>query len=139
MFVIRLSASGKGFHRVYFNQAQEVFLDGHVRAFDHFGGVPVRIRYDNLKPAVVRVMKGRGRIETERFIALRSHYGFESFFCLPGVKGAHEKGGVEGEVGRFRRRHMVPMSRRRLLGRAERTGGRRRRARRSPPHRTAGT
>ncbi len=109
MFVMRLSASGKGFHRVYFNQAQEVFLDGHVRAFAHFDGVPRRIRYDNLKPAVVRVMKGRGRIETERFIALRSHYGFESFFCLPGVKGAHEKGGVEGEVGRFRRRHMVPV------------------------------
>jgi transposase len=109
MFVMRLSASGKGFHRVYFNQAQEVFLDGHVRAFAHFGGVPGRIRYDNLKPAVVRVMKGRGRIETERFIAMRSHYGFESFFCLPGVKGAHEKGGVEGEVGRFRRRHMVPV------------------------------
>jgi len=109
MFVMRLSASGKGFHRIYFNQAQEVFLDGHVRAFAHFGGVPRRIRYDNLKPAVVRVMKGRGRIETERFIAMRSHYGFESFFCLPGVKGAHEKGGVEGEVGRFRRRHMVPV------------------------------
>ena len=109
MFVMRLSASGKAFHRVYFNQAQEVFLDGHVRAFAHFGGVPVRVRYDNLKPAVVRVMKGRGRIETERFIALRSHYGFESFFCQPGVKGAHEKGGVEGEVGRFRRRHLVPM------------------------------
>jgi transposase len=109
MFVMRLSASGKGFHRVYFNQAQEVFLDGHVEAFRHFGGVPRRIRYDNLKPAVVRVMKGRGRIETERFIAMRSHYGFESFFCQPGVKGAHEKGGVEGEVGRFRRRNMVPV------------------------------
>jgi transposase len=101
MFVMRLSASGRGFHRIYANQAQEVFLDGHVEAFAHFGGVPKRIRYDNLKPAVVRVMKGRGRIETDRFIAMRSHYAFESFFCLPGVKGAHEKGGVEGEVGRF--------------------------------------
>ena len=111
MFVMRLSASGKGFHRVYFNQAQEVFLDGHVGAFAYFGGVPRRIRYDNLKPAVVRVMKGRGRVETERFVGLRSHYGFESFFCLPGVKGAHEKGGVEGEVGRFRRRHLVPVPR----------------------------
>jgi len=109
MFVMRLSASGKGFHRIYVNQAQEVFLDGHVAAFAHFGGVPKRIRYDNLKPAVVRVMQGRGRIETDRFIAMRSHYGFESFFCLPGVKGAHEKGGVEGEVGRFRRRHLVPV------------------------------
>ena len=139
MFVMRLSASGKAFHRVYFNQAQEVFFDGHVRAFAHFGGVPVRVRYDNLKPAVVRVMKGRGRIETERFVVLRSHYGFESFFCQPGVKGAHEKGGVEGEVGRFRRRHLVPMPDVGDAGRAERAGGGRRPARRPAPRRAAGT
>ena len=109
MFVFRLSASGRGFHRVYMNQAQQAFLDGHVRAFEHMGGVPGRIRYDNLKPAVVRVLKGRDRAESERFIALRSHYGFDSFFCQPGIDGAHEKGGVEGEVGRFRRRHLVPV------------------------------
>ncbi len=110
MFIMRLSASGRSFHRIYLNQAQQVFLDGHVRAFEHFGGVPSgRIRYDNLKPAVARVLKGRDRQEAERFVALRSHYGFDSFFCLPGPDGAHEKGGVEGEVGRFRRRHLVPM------------------------------
>jgi transposase len=111
MFVLRLSASGRGFHRVYLNQAQQVFLDGHVQAFEQLGGVPARIRYDNLKPAVQRVLKGRDRVEAERFIALRSHYGFDSFFCQPGQEGAHEKGGVEGEVGRFRRRHLVPMPR----------------------------
>jgi transposase len=109
MFVMRLSASGRGFERAYLNEAQEVFLDGHVRAFDYFGGVPTRIRYDNLKSAVQKVLKGRDRIESERFIALRSHYGFDSFFCQPGIKGSHEKGGVEGEVGRFRRRHLVPV------------------------------
>jgi hypothetical protein len=86
-----------------------VFLDGHVRAFEHFGGVPGRIRYDNLKSAVERVLKGRDRVESDRFVALRSHYGFDSFFCQPGLKGSHEKGGVEGEVGRFRRRHLVPV------------------------------
>jgi hypothetical protein len=52
---------------------------------------------------------GRQRWENQKFIALRSHYGFESFFCLPGIDGAHEKGGVEGEIGRFRRRHLVPV------------------------------
>ena len=36
-------------------------------------------------------------------------YGFDSFFCRPGIEGAHEKGGVEGEIGRFRRRHLVPV------------------------------
>ncbi len=109
LFIMRLSASGRGYPRAYLNEAQDVFLDGHVRAFAHFGGVPRRVRYDNLKSAVEKVLKGRGRIESERFVALRSHYGFDSFFCLPGIKGAHEKGGVEGEIGRFRRRHMVPV------------------------------
>jgi len=55
------------------------------------------------------VILGRERLENERFIALRSHYGFDSFFCLPGIDGAHEKGGVEGEVGRFRRRWLTPV------------------------------
>lgn len=111
LFVMRLSASGKSFARAYLSEGQEVFLDGHVRAFEHLGGVPARIRYDNLKAAVVKILRGRDRIESDRFVALRSHYGFDSFFCAPGVKGAHEKGGVEGEVGRFRRRHLVPVPR----------------------------
>ena len=38
-------------------------------------------------------------------MAFRSHYGFDAFYCQPGVDGAHEKGGVEGEGGRFRRNH----------------------------------
>jgi transposase len=111
MFVMRLSHSGRAFHVAFGTQAQEAFLEGHVLAFEHFGGVPGRVRYDNLKPAVVRVLKGRDRAESERFTALRSHYGFDSFFCRPGIEGAHEKGGVEGEIGRFRRRHLVPVPR----------------------------
>lgn len=68
-----------------------------------------RIRYDNLKPAVSRVLCGRTRQETERWVAFRSHYGFDPFYCVPGHEGSHEKGGVEGEGGRFRRNHCVPM------------------------------
>jgi transposase len=109
MFVMRLSASGKALHRIYATQAQEAFFAGHVEGFETWGGCPRRIRYDNLKPAVARVLRGRNREENERFVALRSTYGFDSFFCLPGIDGAHEKGGVEGEIGRFRRRHLTPV------------------------------
>ena len=110
MFCLRLSHSGKAVHIAYANQSQESFLDGHVRAFEALGGVPIgMIRYDNLKPAVIRVALGRERFEHPRFIALRSHYGYDSFYCIPGKDGAHEKGGVEGEIGRFRRRHLVPI------------------------------
>jgi transposase len=110
MFVLRLSHSGKAVHLAYANQAQESFLDGHVRAFAARGGVPTgMIRSDNLTPAVVRVLLGRARWENERFVGLRSHYGYDALFCLPGIDGAHEKGGVEGEIGRFRRRHLTPV------------------------------
>ena len=111
MFVMRLSASGKAFHCVFGNQTGESFYEGHNLAFARLGGVPARIRYDNLKPAVIKVLLGRQRWENEKFVALRSHYGFDSFFCMPGVEGAHEKGGVEGEIGRFRRRWLVPVPR----------------------------
>ena len=69
----------------------------------------MHIRYDNLKAAVSRVLTGRTRVESDRWVLFRSHYGFDVFYCRPGVEGAHEKGGVEGEGGRFRRNHTVPM------------------------------
>jgi len=110
MFAFRLSFSGKAVHRVYASQAQEAFLEGHVTAFAVMGGVPWRqVRYDNLSPAVSKVLAGRNRTETTRWASFRSWYGFSAFYCEPGLDGAHEKGGVEGEIGRFRRRWMVPV------------------------------
>ena len=109
-FVFRLSNSGKGVHRIYPTQAQEAFLEGHIEAFEAIGGVPTRhIRYDNLTSAVTRVLLGRGRDESARWSLFRSHYGFDAFYCIPGIDGAHEKGGVEGQVGWFRRNHLSPI------------------------------
>ncbi|WP_426570365.1 Mu transposase domain-containing protein [Streptomyces canus] len=48
-------------------------------------------------------------METDRWIAFRSHFGIESFYCRPGIDGAHEKGGVEGQIGYFRRNHFTPV------------------------------
>lgn len=42
LFLMRLSASGRGFCRGYLNETQDVFLDGHVRAFDHLVVCPTR-------------------------------------------------------------------------------------------------
>ena len=110
LFTMRLSASGRSAHRAFATQGQEAFLEGHVFALERLGGVPVdKIRYDNLKAAVSRVLFGRNRLESDRWISFRAHYGFDAFYCQPGVEGAHEKGGVEGEGGRFRRNHCVPM------------------------------
>lgn len=61
MFIMRLSHSGRAVHRVYSTQSQKAFLEGHLEAFDEFGGVPTRhIRYDNLSSAVRRVGFGAG-------------------------------------------------------------------------------
>ena len=109
MFTYRLSFSGAAVHRVYASQGQEAFIEGHLEAFRVLGGVPtVHIRYDNLRSAVTRALFGRTRTESDRWTLFRSHAGFDAFYCMPGIEGAHEKGGVEGEVGRFRRNHLVP-------------------------------
>ena len=89
--VLRLSYSGRAFHVAFATQAQEAFLEGHVLAFEHLGAVPGRIRYDNLKPAVVRVLRGRDRAEAERFIALRSHYGLTRSSASRGSRGPMRK------------------------------------------------
>ena len=112
LFVFWLAHSGKAIHRVYPTQAQEAFLEGHIAAFEAIGGIPSgHIKYDNLKGAVSQVVHGpgRARVENERWVLFRSHYGFDAFYCQPGIEGAHEKGGVEGAVGWFRRNHLTPM------------------------------
>jgi len=110
LFTFRLSYSGKAVHQVFASCGQEAFFEGHVHAFAVLGGVPVgKVRYDNLKAAVSRVLFGRNRTENDRWVAFRSHYGLDAFYCQPGQDGAHEKGGVEGEVGRFRRNRLVPV------------------------------
>jgi transposase len=109
LFVMRASFSGAAFWQASLVETQQAFLELHVQAFEWFGGVFPEIRFDNLKSAVKKVLKGRRRVESDRFIALRSHYLFQSQFMTPGLEGAHQKGGVEGEVGRYRRNHLVPV------------------------------
>ncbi|MGW4687926.1 hypothetical protein ACWEPM_23930 [Streptomyces sp. NPDC004244] len=80
-----------------------------MEAFTVLGGVPsVHIRYDDLKPAVKLVLFGRSRLESARWASFMSWYQFSAFYCAPGEDGAHEKGGVEHEGGRFRRKLPVP-------------------------------
>lgn len=110
LFTMRLSYSARAAHRASITAGQEAFLEGHEYAFARFGGVPTgKVRYDNLNSAVTQVLFGRSRQENDRWVAFRSHYGFEAWYCQPGKDGSHEKGGVEGEGGRFRRNHCVPM------------------------------
>src|SRR5450756_1188542 len=113
VFVLRSMASGAAFHRAYHRATQQAFLEAHQLAFHYLGGIFHRLRYDNLPAAVKRILRGFRREETARFVAFRSHWRYESEFCNPGE--AHEKGGVENEVGTFRRNHWVPVPKARDL------------------------
>jgi transposase len=107
MFVMRLMHSGRDFAWLYTRQDQVSFLDGHVRAFAHFGFVPQRIAYDNLKAAVTKILAGSERLLAARFEALCSHYLFEASFCRP--RTGHDKGGVESRGKAIRWQHLVPI------------------------------
>jgi hypothetical protein len=100
-------ASGAAYHRAYLRATQQAFLEAHQLAFHYFGGVFRRCRYDNLTSAVKKILRGQERELTARFIAFRSHWQYQAEFCTPAE--GHEKGGVEGEVGYFRRNHWVPV------------------------------
>ncbi|MBK6848243.1 MAG: transposase [Proteobacteria bacterium] len=106
MFLLRLMYSGRDVAWLYDRCDQTAFLDGHVRAFAHLGGVPTRCVYDNLSAAVRRVLFP-GRVLTQRFMALSTHYLFEPCFARVGT--GHDKGGVEGRGKGIRLQHLVPV------------------------------
>lgn len=107
MFLMRLMHSGRDFAWIYPRQDQVSFLDGHVRAFAHFGAVPQRLVYDNLKAAVTKVLVGSERELNSRFIALAAHYTIEANFARP--RTGHDKGGVEARGKGIRWQHLVPI------------------------------
>jgi len=113
MFVMRLMHSGRDFAWLYPRQDQVCFLDGHVRAFEHFGAVPHRIAYDNLRAAVKRILLGSERELSARFLALQTHYIFEASFCRPYT--GHDKGGVESRGKSIRWQHLVPIPKAKTL------------------------
>jgi transposase len=110
VFFMRASFSAAAFCQASLVESQQAFLELHVQAFEWFGGVFWQIRFDNLAAAVKQVLKGRRRVQTDRFVALRSHYLFESQFTTPGIEGAHEKAasrvrsGASGATTSFRSR-----------------------------------
>src|SRR5438045_3713619 len=107
MFRLRLMYSGRDFAWLYPRQDQVCFLDGHVRAFEHFGFVPHRLLYDNLRAAVARILVGSERVLSLRFLELATHYLIEASFARP--RTGHDKGGVEARGKGIRWQELVPI------------------------------
>jgi transposase len=99
---LKLCAS-RGFWMVaYPSQGHEMLFDAHTRSFTALGGVPRRGIYDNMKTAVDKVSKGKGRKVNARFAVMCAHYLFDADFC--NVASGWEKGIVEKDVQDQRRR-----------------------------------
>jgi transposase len=107
IFLMALPYSDAFFMMCVPRECTESFWEGHVRAFAFFGGVPLRITYDNSKVAVRTIIGVHRRRLTDGFLQLASHYLFDHHFCT--VQRGNEKGVVEG-TGRYARRNfMVPV------------------------------
>jgi len=106
--VMVLPYSDAMFFMAFERECTETFWEGHVQAFEFFGGVPTRIVYDNTKVAVAQIIGGsKERRLTNGFLQLKSHYLFDHRFCQ--VRRANEKGVVEGVVKFSRLNFMVPV------------------------------
>ena len=99
---LKLCASRAFWLVAYPSQGHEMLFDAHTRSFAALGGVARRGIYDNMKTAVDKVKKGKGRIVNARFAAMCAHYLFDADFC--NVASGWEKGVVEKNVQDSRRR-----------------------------------
>lgn len=106
-FTISFPYSNKGYTQAFPSQNQECLLEGMKRIFEHIGGVPVRIRFDNMSTAVAQVLEGSERKLTDGFTRFMLHYRFQADFCNPA--SGNEKGNVENKVGYSRRNAFVPV------------------------------
>jgi transposase len=101
--------SNKGYIQVFKGENQECLFEGLKTIFEHIGGIPTRIWFDNASTMVTKVMKGGHRNLTDDFLRFKEHYRFEAAFC--NVNSGHEKGNVENKVGYHRRNMLVPVPR----------------------------
>jgi len=105
--IVSFPHSNSGWMQVFPSENQECLLTGLKRIFCHIGGVPVRVRCDNMTTAVAQVLEGTERVIADGFYRFMLHYRFSVDFCNP-AKG-NEKGNVENKVGYTRRNMLVPV------------------------------
>ena len=104
-FCLSFPYSNAGYLQLFRGENAECVVHGLVDLFQHLGGVPSRLVFDNAS-GVGRRIGERVRM-TELFARFQAHYGFETTFCNP--YAGHEKGNVENKVGYFRRNLLVPV------------------------------
>jgi transposase len=109
---MKLCASRAFFLVAYPSQGHEMLFDAHTRSFAALGGVARRGIYDNMRTAVDKVHKGKGRTVNARFSVMCAHYLYDPDFC--NVASGWEKGVVEKNVQDSRRRIWIEARERRF-------------------------
>src|SRR3974390_2765135 len=99
---MKLCASRAFWLGAYPGQGHEMLFDAHARSFAGLGGIARRGIYDNMRTAVDKVKKGKGRVVNARFAVMCAHYLFDPDFC--NVASGWEEGVVEKNVQDSRRR-----------------------------------
>lgn len=94
-FVMTLSYSRALYVEFFFGQTLVNFLRGHVRAFEHFGGVARTVLTDNLRSVVLERRGEQMRLHP-RYLELAGHYCFQARPCH--VARGNEKGRVERSI-----------------------------------------
>jgi len=109
---MKLCASRAFWLVAYPSQGHEMLFDAHTRSFIALGGVARRGIYDNMKTAVDKVHKGKGRTVNARFAVMCAHYLYDPDFC--NVASGWEKGRVEKNVQDSRRRIWIDAAKQRF-------------------------
>jgi transposase len=92
-FEMVLPYSGFRFVELAFGETFEALLSGLQNALWAFGGVPERLRMDNLSAATHELKRTGGRVLSARFAQVLEHYGIRASRIRPGE--SHENGVVE--------------------------------------------
>ena len=101
--------SNKGYLQLFKGENQECLFEGLKTIFEHIGGVPERLWFDNASTIVTKILKDGARELTADFLRFMAHYRFEGAFC--NANAGNEKGNVEAKVGYHRRNMLVPIPR----------------------------
>ena len=105
--VVTYPHAGTSYSQLFKGENSQCLFEGLSAIFEHVGGAPTVIRFDNMSTAVSKIRAYGDRKETEAMLRFKCHYGFKSVYCNPA--SGNEKGSVENAVGYVRRNLFVPV------------------------------
>jgi transposase len=112
VFVFTLGVSRRMYLQAFRHERVEAVLEGHERAFQHFGGVPQQIVLDNARPVVLQHRRTEDEPHRDRhavvwhpaYLDFARYYGFQPWAHWP--YHPQTKGKVESGV-KYVQRHAL--------------------------------